>query len=76
MSQIVIPEKDAILTEVLAAYDFPETLLGAARYGQGHINDTFCIICQPPGRRYNPEWIIPLFYYLDLCFMACSRRYP
>ena len=47
MSQIAIPEKDAILTEVLAAYDFPATLLGAVRYGQGHINDTFCVICQP-----------------------------
>ena len=47
MSQIAIPEKDAILTEVLSAYDFPATLLGAVRYGQGHINDTFCVICQP-----------------------------
>jgi len=41
------PEKDAILVEVLGAYDFPATLLGAARYGQGHINDTFCVVCQP-----------------------------
>ncbi|MBQ5672054.1 MAG: mucin desulfatase, partial [Oscillospiraceae bacterium] len=41
------PEKDSILVEVLGAYDFPATLLGAARYGQGHINDTFCVICQP-----------------------------
>ena len=47
MSQIAIPEKDTILAEVLAAYDFPTTLLGAVRYGQGYINDTFCIICQP-----------------------------
>ena len=42
-----IPEKDAILNEVLAAYDFPATLVGAVRYGQGHINDTFCVLCQP-----------------------------
>lgn len=42
-----VPENDAIVSEVLAAYDFPETLLGAVRYGQGHINDTFCVICQP-----------------------------
>ena len=28
MSQIAIPEKDPILTEVLSAYDFPATLLG------------------------------------------------
>ena len=41
------PEKDSILVEVLGAYDFPATLLGAVRYGQGHINDTFCVICQP-----------------------------
>ena len=36
-----------MIHEVLAAYDFPETLLGAARYGQGHINDTYCVVCQP-----------------------------
>ena len=42
-----VPEKDTILLEVLSAYDFPATLLGATRYGQGHINDTFCVVCQP-----------------------------
>jgi len=42
-----IPENEAILAEVIAAYDFPETLLGAVRYGSGHINDTFCLVCQP-----------------------------
>ena len=42
-----IPEKDTILNEVLAAFDFPATLVGAVRYGQGHINDTFCVVCQP-----------------------------
>jgi len=42
-----IPENDAILSEVIAAYNFPETLLGAVRYGSGHINDTFCLVCQP-----------------------------
>ena len=47
MSQIFIPETDPILAEVLAAYELPATLLGAVRYGQGHINDTFCVICQP-----------------------------
>ena len=47
MSAPFVPENDAIVSEVLAAYDFPETLLGAVRYGQGHINDTFCVICQP-----------------------------
>ena len=38
---------DPILQKVLSAYDFPETLLGAVRYGQGHINDTYCVVCQP-----------------------------
>ena len=32
---------------VLEAYDFPKTLLGVVRYGQGHINDTYCVVCQP-----------------------------
>ena len=47
MSQLMIPENETVLAEVIAAYDFPATLLGAVRYGQGHINDTFCVICQP-----------------------------
>ena len=47
MSQLYIPENDPIIQEVLSAYDFPATLLGAVRYGQGHINDTFCVVCQP-----------------------------
>ena len=47
MNSFYYPEKDAILAEVLGAYDFPATLLGATRYGQGHINDTFCVVCQP-----------------------------
>ena len=42
-----IPENKNILNEVISAYDFPETLLGAVRYGSGHINDTFCLVCQP-----------------------------
>ena len=42
-----VPDQDSIVQEVLAAYEFPATLLGAVRYGQGHINDTFCVICQP-----------------------------
>ncbi len=35
------------LNEVLAQYEFPEELLGATRYGSGHINETYCIVCQP-----------------------------
>ena len=47
MLQFAIPQSDPILSEVLEAYAFPATLLGAVRYGQGHINDTFCVLCQP-----------------------------
>ena len=36
-----------LLKEVLDAYEFPETLIGAVRYGSGHINDTYCVVCQP-----------------------------
>jgi len=44
---IYIPENEAYIKEVIGAYDFPETLIGAVRYGSGHINDTFCLVCQP-----------------------------
>lgn len=47
MTDHYIPSDTPILKEVLAAYDFPATLLGAVHYGQGHINDTFCVLCQP-----------------------------
>ena len=47
MSNFYIPDETPILREVLGAYDFPATLIGAVRYGQGHINDTFCVVCQP-----------------------------
>ena len=42
-----IPENETILKEVIGAYDLPDTLLGAVRYGSGHINDTYCLVCQP-----------------------------
>ncbi len=41
------PENQEILEEVLRAWSFPQTLVGAVRYGRGHINDTYCVICQP-----------------------------
>lgn len=46
MSMINIPAEAPHLGTVLSAYDLPETLLGAVRYGQGHINDTYCVVCQ------------------------------
>ena len=42
-----IAENEAILQNVLAAYDLPETPVGVVRYGSGHINDTYCVVCQP-----------------------------
>ncbi len=47
MQAIYIPENEPMVEKVLAQYQFPGTLLGAVRYGQGHINSTFCVVCQP-----------------------------
>ena len=38
------------LQEVLAAFDFGAPVVGALRYGQGHINDTFVVHTQPEDR--------------------------
>jgi len=35
------------LNEVLQAFDFGAPVVGAVRYGKGHINDTFCVHTQP-----------------------------
>lgn len=47
MNTVFLPENCEYVCEVLGAFDFPETLVGATHYGYGHINDTFCVICQP-----------------------------
>ena len=39
------------LQEVLAAFDYGAPVVGALRYGQGHINDTFVVHTQPEDRR-------------------------
>ena len=36
------------LPEALAAFDFGGQVAGALRYGQGHINDTFCVYVHTP----------------------------
>ena len=36
-----------VLNEVLEAFDFGAPVVGAMRYGYGHINDTFCVHTQP-----------------------------
>ncbi len=38
------------LSEVLSAFDFGAPVVGAIRYGEGHINDTFCVHTQPADR--------------------------
>ena len=38
---------EAVLSEVLEAFDFGAPVVGAMRYGYGHINDTFCVHTQP-----------------------------
>ncbi len=35
----------ANLSDILAAYAFPGRIQGVTRYGNGHINDTFCVTC-------------------------------
>ncbi len=42
MNKNVTPE---LLQEVLGAFEFPGTVASAERYGNGHINDTFCVTC-------------------------------
>ncbi len=41
---------EELLVEVLAAFDFGAPVVGAVRYGAGHINDTFCVHTQPEDR--------------------------
>ena len=46
---------EAYLSEVLEAFDFGAVVVGAVRFGQGHINDTFVVHTQPENeccRRY------------------------
>ena len=43
-------QAEQTLQEVLGAFDFGAPVVGAIRYGQGHINDTFCVHTQPEDR--------------------------
>ena len=38
---------ETVLNEVLEAFDFGAPVVGAMRFGCGHINDTFCVHPQP-----------------------------
>ena len=39
--------EQTMLELALNAYAFPVKPVGAVRYGQGHINDTYCVLVQP-----------------------------
>ncbi len=40
-----------LLETVLAAWPFPGEITQVERYGQGHISDTFCVVCHGPAGR-------------------------
>jgi hypothetical protein len=40
-------QAETMMQEVLAAFDFGAPVVGALRFGQGHINDTFVVHTQP-----------------------------
>ena len=46
MNELLIPKQDAIALEILSAYTLPGAVTSIARYGEGHINSTFCVVCQ------------------------------
>ena len=56
---------EARLQEALAAFDFGAPVVGALRYGKGHVNDTFCVHTQPdetPCRRFILQRISPVAF--------------
>ena len=44
-------QAETMMQEVLAAFDFGAPVVGALRFGQGHINDTFVVHTQPEDAR-------------------------
>jgi len=51
--------------EALAAFDFGAPVVGAVRYGTGHVNDTFCVHTQPEDdmcRRFILQRISPMAF--------------
>lgn len=53
------------LSEALAAFDFGAPVVGAIRYGTGHVNDTFCVHTQPEDaqcRRFILQRISPVAF--------------
>ena len=44
---------EAVMQEALAAWNFDKTAVKVERYGQGHINDTFCVKTQEGQDKYR-----------------------
>ena len=45
--KLYLPADAPHLETILAAYTFPVPPVAAVHYGCGHINDTYCVLCQP-----------------------------
>ena len=58
-------DAEQYLQQAMEAFDFGGTVVGAVRYGSGHINDTFCVHTQPgedPCRRFILQRISPVAF--------------
>lgn len=45
--KMYLPEGAPQLEHILGAFSLPVPPVAAVRYGCGHINDTYCVLCQP-----------------------------
>lgn len=48
---MIAEDYDAILPDVLSAYNFPGKIVSCTEFGNGHINGTFRITCDVEGKR-------------------------
>ncbi len=48
MSELYCPENEQYLKKIVSQFELPSAPVAVVRYGCGHINDTFCVLCQPP----------------------------
>lgn len=46
--KLSLPDDAPHLEQILSQFAFPVPPVAAVRYGCGHINDTYCVLCQPP----------------------------
>ena len=63
-----IPEKEALMKEVMGQYDFPGTVEEVTRNNGGHINDTFTVACK------TQEGKAVRFILQGLCVSAFPRQ--